>query len=178
MKLTVPYKIIGNINPTIPDAFLSKIEHEDWFTYDYRNSKSNMQNCRSIMLRHSSEYATDTIREMPLFKKFEPELMNVLKVLKLFYSYSEYVAFLVTLQPGGTIGDHFDSGEFLERIHRIHIPIVTNANCFYRVDGEKVNMQVGKIYEIDNTRIHGVENNGTQERIHLIVNLYPILQTA
>jgi aspartyl/asparaginyl beta-hydroxylase (cupin superfamily) len=30
----------------------------------------------------------------------------------------------------------------------------------------------GKIYEFDNTRLHGVYNNSNEYRIHLVINLY------
>ena len=31
---------------------------------------------------------------------------------------------------------------------------------------------VGEIVEINNRRLHGVENNGSQKRVHLIVDYY------
>ena len=64
------------------------------------------------------------------------------------------------------------------RTHRTHIPLITNKDVLFKV-GEKVasseskHMNVGEIWEINNARIHEVNNNGNDDRIHMIVNYYP-----
>jgi hypothetical protein len=174
MKLDVPFKVVGDIDASLTRAFTALFTPEDWLLYDYRKPQGNMSDCSSIVLRHSSEYSTSTIRDMPLKNKYMPALQPVLDHLRNFYVFDEYVAFLAQVCSNGVIGDHADSGEFLEKISRVHIPIVTNDLCMYRVDRiDAVNMKVGKIYEIDNMRVHGVTNKGTEARVHLIVNLYP-----
>ena len=173
MKLDVPLKIVGSVDQVVLRKMLDKITPEDWLVYDYRKPEQNMADCSSIVLRHSSEYSTNTIRNMPLYGKFEDEVLELLAALRKFYPFREYVAFLALLRPGGVIGKHIDGGEFLETIHRLHIPIKTNPDCFYLVEDIRINMTVGTVYEIDNTRLHGVENNGSEGRIHLVFNLYP-----
>jgi len=174
MRIDAPFKVIGDIGATLTGAFASLLTPEDWRLYDYRKPQGNMSDCASIVLRHSSEYSTATIRDMPLKDKYMPALQPVLDHLRGFYAFGEYVAFLAELCPKGVIGDHTDSGEFLDRIHRVHIPIITNPLCMYRVEGAPaVNMQVGTMYEIDNMRVHGVMNGGEEARVHLVVNLYP-----
>jgi hypothetical protein len=172
MKLEVPYKVVGSIDVGLTNAIADKIEDSDWLVYDYRKSMG-FTDCNSILLRHSSEYSSDTIRDMPLMDKFRYELEAVVKHLENFYDFTEQVSFMAKLEPKGKIHRHQDSGEFLERIHRVHIPLITNNDCFYIVDEVELNMQVGTVYEIDNTRIHGVVNNGDDYRIHLVINLYP-----
>lgn len=172
MKLDIPYKVVGDIDTNLVNSISEKIVDEDWLLYDYRKAMG-FNECQSILLRHSSEYSSDTIRNMPLFGKYAEELTAVVEHLKQYYSFNEYVAFIAKLEPNGKIRLHKDSGEFLEDIHRIHIPLQTAADCFYLVEDAKVNMEVGKMYEIDNTRVHGVENNSSVPRIHLVVNLYP-----
>lgn len=173
MKLDVPYKVVGEIDKQLTDAFLNKLVENDWYVYDYRLPMGGMKDCNSIPLRHSSEYTSATIRNMPLYEKFEKELQDVLDYLRTFYEFEEYVAFMARLQPNGVIDAHADSGEFLEQIHRIHVPLQSNSDCVYTVEDLELNMKVGAVYEIDNMRVHGVYNNGNEYRIHLIVNLYP-----
>lgn len=173
MKLEVPYKVVGKIDTKLTDAFINKLVKDDWYVYDYRQPMNGMKDCNSIPLRHSSEYTSSTIRNMPLFEKFEKELQDVLDYLKTFYKFEEYVAFMARLQPGGVIDPHHDSGEFLEQIHRVHVPLQTNSKCVYTVEDIEVNMEVGNVYEIDNMRVHGVYNRGDDYRIHLVINLYP-----
>jgi hypothetical protein len=172
MKLDVPYKVVGSVDVSLTNALLHKIEDADWLSYDYRKTMG-FTDCNSILLRHSSEYKTETIRDMPLLDKFKEELNAILECLKNFYNFDEHAAFLAKLEPYGKIHMHQDGGEFLEQIHRIHIPIKTNPNCFYIVENVSVNMQIGNIYEIDNMRVHGVENKCDDYRVHLVVNLYP-----
>ena len=59
---------------------------------------------------------------------------------------------------------------------RIHIPLITNDHvkmAFVKYDGsirlEK--MAVGKIYEVNNCMPHAVQNNGDQDRIHILADL-------
>ena len=173
MKLDVPYKVVGEIDKQLTDSFLNKLVENDWYVYDYRQPMGGMKDCNSIPLRHSSEYTSATIRNMPLYEKFEKELQDVLDYLKTFYEFEEYVAFMARLQPNGVIDPHPDSGEFLEQIHRIHVPLQSNSACVYTVENIALNMKVGTVYEIDNMRVHGVYNKGDEYRIHLVINLYP-----
>jgi hypothetical protein len=172
VKLETPYKVVGNIDLSLTNAIVEKIDASDWLVYDYSQSMG-FKNCKYILLRHSSEYSSNTIKDMPLMGKFKNELNNVLKHLENFYDFTEHVSFMAMLEPHCKIHMHQDNCEFLEKIHRIHIPLKTNSDCFYAVDNSKINMQVGTIYEIDNTHIHGVTNDGDTCRIHLLINLYP-----
>jgi hypothetical protein len=182
MKLATPYERVSADLPTVMIGnFLSLITESDWYEYDYRKpmlSVSQNTSYDSIMIRHSSEYRTATIRNMPAYEKYAPALAPILDFIKQFYQFSEYVAFLARLNAGGSLALHQDSGEFLERVHRLHIPIKTNDNCFYLVDEERVQMAAGTLYEIDNQRRHGVVNEGAQDRIHLVVNVYGKRQTT
>lgn len=40
------------------------------------------------------------------------------------------------------------------------------------VDGERLTLAVGQAYELDNMRIHAVENRSPIDRIHLIVDYF------
>ena len=82
---------------------------------------------------------------------------------------------LTQMAPGSEIPEHVDSGPALMNCHRVHIPITTNDKVIFTVDGEKKNMQVGEFWEIDNSQDHSVENQGNEDRIHLIVDWMPNL---
>lgn len=176
MKLEVPYIEVCDIDESIIDAINNAITEEDWFVFDYRQQMGNMQECNSIVIRHSTEYDVATMREMPLFDKYYPLIEPILNKFKDIYTFNEYSAFLSRLAPQGIIGEHRDgsgSKHFsLDKCHRIHAPIKTNSDVFYSIDGVDYNWVKGKIYEFDNMRIHGVKNQGDEERIHLVINLY------
>ena len=44
---------------------------------------------------------------------------------------------------------------------------------WFFVDGEKKNLKTGEIWEIDNTKLHKVENLSNSDRVHLIVDILP-----
>jgi hypothetical protein len=55
---------------------------------------------------------------------------------------------------------------------RIHIPIITHPECKYIIEDIEYHWEPGKVYEFDNTRMHGVDNRNDQWRVHLMFNLY------
>jgi hypothetical protein len=55
---------------------------------------------------------------------------------------------------------------------RLHIPIITNEDCFYECDEGRVHFPAdGAAYVIAVNRMHQVFNHGTEDRYHLIMNI-------
>lgn len=69
--------------------------------------------------------------------------------------------------PGTFIDQHIDSEEFV----KIHIPIKTNNDSFFIFGEEKFNLEVGNAYLVNTAMMHGTENNGDTDRIHLIFKI-------
>ncbi len=83
-------------------------------------------------------------------------------------------AILINLPKKEKIKSHYDVGEYFGIRNRIHIPIITNKDCIFQIDGELKNMKEGEIWEINNNeKKHSVENNGTEDRIHLLIDFLP-----
>lgn len=82
-----------------------------------------------------------------------------------------HTAILIKLKKKARIYPHFDHAPFFKSSKRIHVPVFTNPDCFFTVDSEIINMKEGEIWEINNTgKLHGVENKGTTDRIHLLID--------
>jgi hypothetical protein len=81
-------------------------------------------------------------------------------------------ALLVKLTAGKSIRPHVDTVGFsLVVCRRIHIPIQTNDQCYFTVGDDKRNLKLGELWEINNDKkMHSVENFGSTDRIHLIVD--------
>jgi hypothetical protein len=77
------------------------------------------------------------------------------------------------LKAGTKIGRHRDLGEnrFIKGILRIHIPVITNDKVLMYVDGNPYYFPVGTAWYFDATAPHSVENNGEQDRFHLVADL-------
>jgi hypothetical protein len=77
-------------------------------------------------------------------------------------------AMVARLVAGGTISLHLDKHPSFAVAHRIHVPLQTNQGVEFTVDEERVIMEEGKAYELNNLLPHGVYNGGEEDRIHLI----------
>ncbi len=78
------------------------------------------------------------------------------------------------MPPGGTIKEHRDNMIILENTHRVHVPIVTTPKLKFFVDKERVVLEAGNIYELNNQLYHWVENPmDSINRIHLILDYLP-----
>jgi len=179
MKLDVPYKIVNNVPKELIEESLSLIKPEHWYLDDTRNKMGNLEKTQTIFVRYFDDYKfaqTDMWKEHlinhPLYDYYLPVVAKFLKILKQNYNFSNYMCFFAKLLPNSNIGFHADGGPFLEECNRIHIPLKTNKDVYYIIENQKSNWIVGNIYEFDNTRLHGVENNSDKERIHLMFNLY------
>jgi hypothetical protein len=83
------------------------------------------------------------------------------------------IAMIVKLLPDSDIDPHQDDTEYLGLTRRHHIPLQTNSNVFFHVGSEKINMKVGECWEINNSKVHFVENNSIEDRVHLIIDIMP-----
>ncbi len=82
---------------------------------------------------------------------------------------------IVSLRPGGKIIPHVDEGLYADSFERFHIPLQEEGKSPFFVaspDGsvETVNMKKGHVYWFNHKARHWAENNGTQDRIHLIMD--------
>ena len=179
MKLDVDQKLVGEMPIELIDNLLNRIDEEDWYVDDYRKSAHNMDFTNSIPLIHShlcfldpSLNAIKTIQKRPLYNKYENVLLPIVDVLRKYYEFKFYAAFIARLMPNSIITSHRDCGAFLRTCHRVHVPLQTNKNVQYFIAGKSYYWEKGFVYEFDNTRRHMVNNNSDQFRIHLIFNLY------
>ena len=56
------------------------------------------------------------------------------------------------IRPGEKVPIHIDNCWWHGNSHRIHVPIITNPDCFYIVEGRPTHLRVGKYYEINNRK--------------------------
>jgi hypothetical protein len=76
----------------------------------------------------------------------------------------------VKLLPGGSIPLHHDTGRSMRTSHRIHLPLVTNDGVEFTVGDKTRYLLPGELWEINNRHRHTVTNNGTEGRVHMIMD--------
>ena len=78
---------------------------------------------------------------------------------------------LLSLSPKSEIREHRDlSSGYKDGFFRIHIPIRTNAQVIFRLNGELLPMQPGECWYADFNLPHYVSNQGENDRIHLVID--------
>lgn len=81
---------------------------------------------------------------------------------------------LMSLEPGAEILEHSDDMGTDENVEmRIHIPVQTNSDVQFYMNGELVKMLPGEVWWGDFSLPHKVKNHGTESRIHLVLDCIP-----
>lgn len=79
---------------------------------------------------------------------------------------------LTRLRPGCRIPPHVDSAPHSVYYARHHITLCTPPECYFRVEDEVITMRPGECWLVANSKEHTVWNDGTTERIVLIVDTH------
>lgn len=82
-------------------------------------------------------------------------------------------AIVAKLKAGKTITPHTDHHPSFHQSHRLHVPLTTNNKVRFMIDGRPHRLEVGKAYEINNQKRHGVINGGDDDRITFIFDYVP-----
>ena len=77
---------------------------------------------------------------------------------------------LMGLAAGSTVPPHVDSHYYWRTHLRIHIPVITNPGVSFTCSNQTVHMAAGECWVFDSYRGHGVQNNGTEQRVHLVLD--------
>ncbi|HET6629132.1 MAG TPA: aspartyl/asparaginyl beta-hydroxylase domain-containing protein [Woeseiaceae bacterium] len=139
---------------------------------------------RSIGLVYDYDFRHVRATRLPALQVFEPALRPALTLIAADFEGSPrgrelcakhglgyFVrASLVRLNAGGQIAPHQDLNFSLAHSHRVHLPVITNENVLFTVGGETQHLREGEVVEINNRRVHEVQNGGTDGRVHLILD--------
>ncbi|TCS14492.1 aspartyl/asparaginyl beta-hydroxylase domain-containing protein [Caulobacter sp. BK020] len=79
---------------------------------------------------------------------------------------------LMRLGPGSVIKAHTDLDLDIEAGGaRVHVPVVTNPDVDFRLNGARVEMAAGEAWYLRLSDPHAVANRGTTDRVHLVLDL-------
>jgi hypothetical protein len=117
--------------------------------------------------------------DRPLRTEWKPLLQPVLDAATAPYGYSHGAfprVMLARMAPGGVIHPHRDQNPAAKWPHKIHVPLQTNPDVIFHVDGTGYHFAEGDAVEVNNMGVHAVENRGSTDRIHLIFEYYDLDQ--
>jgi hypothetical protein len=135
----------------------------DWSVLPLRASAGETHPIRMINPDPSARAWTDTamLSASPYFRE----------VLAAFACEKRTVR-LMRLRPGSVIKPHTDVG--LDDEHgdaRVHVPIVTNDDVEFLLNGRRVVMAPGEAWRLRLADPHSVANRGATDRVHLVIDL-------
>lgn len=158
----------------VPQGLLAEItelyHQTDWSSSEFARNNNDLD-CATIRVpfgvrQEPYQEITPVISEFhSAFKPVEAWLHTVYPEHTFVKCEMNYVG------PGNAIGIHKDLCWFHEHSHRIHIPVVTNLDCYFVVEQRKHHFSVGRFYEINNRSFHHAENLGDTGRFHLVMDI-------
>lgn len=99
-------------------------------------------------------------------------LLEVIETIRS-HGFNPTRARLINLFAGRALPWHFDSPEHAKHF-RLHVPIITNPQCFFEVGEERFHMAAdGSSYLVKVSQLHRARNSGSEDRIHLVMDLRP-----
>ena len=149
----------------------------DWNEFTGRQKTCrDMVNTQSIKIVYDNDFFKTNFE--PVYTKnydyFKDDLNNICEIVKKQTEVSGYLlrAILTKLYKKSKIPTHVDNANNTFKFsRRIHVPIITNDKCIFRVGEESINMKVGEIWEMNNDKLpHSVMNDGDEDRVHLIID--------
>lgn len=156
---------------------LAMLEDELWKNHynknNYEGNWSTIQ-LRSVNGRTDNNTAVQLVglqggnayMDTPLMDKC-PYIKSVLEHFKI----DKTAVRLMKLGAGAIIKPHVDDAlNFEEGEVRIHVPIITNNDVKFYLEGERLIMEEGSCWYLNLSRQHSVLNEGNADRIHLVID--------
>ncbi|MGI9237155.1 MAG: aspartyl/asparaginyl beta-hydroxylase domain-containing protein [Woeseiaceae bacterium] len=185
MNFAGNFVTIGEVDPGQLHELVLQISEDDWNSDVFRQRRyETHRDTQTVGLVFDPDFRHSHPTRLPMLQKFEPALRPVLKMLADHFEQSEngrklteqfglgyfIRATLVRLKAGGLITPHTDNNFSLVHSHRLHVPIISNEKVSFTVGDETITMRSGDVIEINNRRTHSVNNGGSEDRIHLILD--------
>lgn len=181
-RKTTTVRRLGPVNITALREAVSAIPEAVWNAENGSkpNRFSALDATRHIVFRFVSNWIDwrDSY-DRPLWPEWKALLEPVLAAATTPYGYLRGAyprVMLARMAPGGIIHPHRDENPAAKWPHKIHVPIQTNPDVTFYVDGIGYHMPEGEAVEVNNMGNHAVANRGQTDRVHLIFEYYDLDQ--
>jgi hypothetical protein len=158
-------------------AAVRQIGEAEWDAENEKkeNDFSCFRQTRHIIGRFNNASHPEGYHATPFWSRWSEMLLPVMNAVAAHYDLAEPdfpKVMLARLSAGGKIDPHSDIGVSNHLAHKIHVPLVTNGGVWFRVGAEKFRLDAGMAYELNNIQVHSVVNEGAEDRIHLVFELF------
>ena len=185
MNFAGNFKKLGDIDIRPFKQLVERLSEDHWLADTERQAKYEVhRQTQNIGLVYDEDFRHINPTVRAPFKYFEPALMPIVKAVASYYDNTPegmvlakkfgpgycVRANIVRLSPSGSIAPHQDKNFSLTHSHRVHIPITTNPQITFTIGNETRHLEAGEIIEINNRRMHSVDNPSEQARVHLLLD--------
>ena len=185
MNFAANFSHIGSVDTAELKELVVDLTEEQWDSFSVRQKRYEVhRNTQTIGLVYDPDFRHSHPTRLPTLRIFESALRPALakaaenyeetaggQQLIQKYGLGYFVrATLVMLKAGCGIAAHQDLNFSLTHSHRVHLPIITNDDVQFTVGSETINLREGELFEINNRRMHSVDNKGSADRVHLILD--------
>lgn len=143
---------------------------------DKPNRFDALDKTRHIVFRFVSNYRDwRQSYSRPIWDEWRYLLEPVLSEATASYGYArgDFPRIMLARMPaGGVIQLHRDANPAAKWPHKVHVPLLTNDQVAFMINGKSYHLPEGESVEVNNMGIHGVHNRGTTDRIHLIFEYF------
>ena len=171
------FKFIKNYNINDISEYVKNFSNEWYYNTSRQDTYKVHEFTTSFFLyEHSNTWSDGDSYKIELMCN-DDELLNlvspVINELENIYSGRVGKALFINLGAGKEVLEHSDTGDYLGMARRFHIPIITNPDVIFMINGEKKYLETGDCWEINNSKPHYVFNGGSEDRIHLLIDILP-----
>ena len=166
MKLPVNYHYL-----TTFDTNEIKLDNGNWNEYTWRQNKFKVHIFTETIPLMWSTWKPDEPLTIYTFKNDYPVQPIYDYLLNVYPNCTIVKSAFIKLLSNANIIPHIDSSIDLQLPHRVHICIIPGDNTVFIVNDEQKIFKQGECFEINNLVVHSVENKGSKDRIHLLIDL-------
>ena len=168
---SIKFPILFNVEKLQND--LAKIIDKNWTSHYNTSDYSGKWTSIALM---SQSGKSDAIYASPnsAEKLIATEILNSCTYFKEIldgFLFEKTAVRLLQLAVGAEVKPHSDNClGYEDGSFRLHIPIITNSEVEFILDGKRLVMNEGECWYIDANFIHSVANRGSHDRIHLVID--------
>lgn len=172
MQLDCLYKKLDVLpSESILNYPLDSVEWDSWISsYDIHKESKSLP----IVLTDSSKLDGVT-RVLDGQSELKSLVLAECNKLEEYYSGTVKWAILLCIPPGKATKAHVDRSLLFKYTHRCHLPLKTSIDAKFVFGSTSTHLEQGSWYEVNNLTLHKVVNSGTENRIHLMVDILPNL---
>lgn len=184
VRKPVSYRDLGPVDIGALTPLVSRISENAWDAENARkeNAFAVFHHTRHLVFRFTPGNRTPLdFYSTPAWDVWSARLLPIMHEAIRAYGFvaPEFPkVMLARLEAGQVIDPHRDGAGSNLLTHKIHVPLQTNPGALFSAGGKVRHLALGCAYEVNNIATHSARNDGSEDRIHLIFEVFDSAQAG